>query len=152
MPTVKVFRYIEQLDAFLVTEEFSQLTEQLGLMEWSPVVWIGRLFIMDNDFGEHWFDNWNQREAIEEKANALGIDPNDLLIIDPDRMMNGQDGPCNPPELRKAFWTDVLKSLELSYDLLFDKARLQNDRIKEILPDDYIADLEERIERIKAQP
>jgi hypothetical protein len=53
MPSVRVFKYIEQLDAFVVTEEYRQLADQLGLTEWHPVVWIGRLFILDNDYGEH---------------------------------------------------------------------------------------------------
>ena len=42
MPTVRVFKYIEQLDAFVVTDDYRHLTEQLGLIEWHPVVWIGR--------------------------------------------------------------------------------------------------------------
>ena len=46
---------------------------------------------MDNDFGDHWFDNWELRERIEDKAAALGIDANDLLIIDPDRFGDGRD-------------------------------------------------------------
>jgi hypothetical protein len=41
--------------------------------------------------------------------------------------------------------------LELSYELLFNEARDANERIKEILPDEYIADLEGRIERIRAE-
>ena len=151
MLTIRVFRYVEELEAFLVTEEFSQLADRLGLTEWHPVVWIGRLFTLDNDVGEHWFDNWDERETLEAKANELGIDTHDLMVIAPNRMADGRDGPCHPPELRKAFWREVLKSLELSYELLFEKARLDNTRMKELHPEDQIEDLEERISKIKTE-
>ena len=145
MPTVLVFQYIDQLDAFVVTDEYRRLANRLGLIEWNPVVWIGRLFTLDNDYGEHWFDNWDEREALEGEAQKLGIASDQLLIIVPDRFKNDVDGPCHPPALRKQFWTDVLKSLELSYDTLFEVARQNNAAIKEYLPDEYINDLEARI-------
>src|SRR2546425_1989193 len=122
MPTVQVFEYIPELDAFLITQEFQRLASYLGLREWHAAVWIGRLFTLDEDYGEHWFDNWDEREALEPQAKALGIDTSDLMVINPARFARGGDGPCNPPEIRKTFWTDVLKSLELSYDLLFQQA------------------------------
>jgi len=106
--------------------------------------------ITSNDYGEHWFDNWEQREALETKAVALGIDAHDLMIVDPEWFKDGKDGPCHPPELRKAFWTDVLTSLELSYPLLFEAARLWNKRVQEIFPDDSLPDLEERIAALEA--
>lgn len=112
--TVTIFRYIEELDAFVVTDEYKKIAEALGLAEWHPAVWIGRLFTLDNDYGEHWFDNWEEREAHSTQAAQLGIDVGDLLIVVPERLAGGDDGPCNPPELRKRFWTDILKSLELS--------------------------------------
>jgi hypothetical protein len=150
MSTLRIFRYIPELDAFLITEEYQRLADDLGLTEWHAAVWIGRLFMLDADYGEHWFDNWDEREALAAQAEALGLDPYGLMIIDPEWFASGRDGPCNTPELRKRFWTDVLKSLEISYDLLFDKARQMNERTKEILPDEYIEDLEERIRRIQA--
>lgn len=149
MSGVRIFKYIEPLDAFLVTDEYRSLAEQLGLTEWHPAVWIGRLFMLDNDYGEHWFDNWEQREVLARQGAELGIEPDDLLIVVPERFSNGGDGPCHPPELRKIFWTDVLKSLELSYDLLFEEARLLNAKTKETVPDEYIEDLEERIRNIR---
>lgn len=150
MSVVRVFKYIESLDAFLVTDEYRSLAEQLGLAEWHPAVWIGRLFTLDNDYGEHWFDNWEEREARATQAAKLGIDPDNLLIIVPERFSNGSDGPCHPPELRKRFWTDVLKSLELSYETFFEEARLQNARTKTLVPHEHIDDLEERIRQIQA--
>jgi hypothetical protein len=48
------------------------------------------------------------------------------MIVVPDRFKNDADGPCHTPTLRKQFWTDVLTSLELSYDTLFEAARQQN--------------------------
>jgi repressor LexA len=142
---IRVFQYIDQLDAFIVTDEYRHLADQLGLTEWNPVVWIGRLFTLDNDYGEHWFDNWDERAALEGKARQLGIASEQLMIIVPDRFKNDADGPCHPPAFRKQFWTDVLKSLELSYDTLFEQARQCNDFVKEYLPDEFIEDLEERI-------
>lgn len=155
--TLKVFRYVEELDAFLPTREYLAVAEELGLREWNPVVWIGRLFCMDNDFGEHWFDNWDLRDERADAAKALGLDSIDLLIVDPDRFQDGKDGPCNPSELRKRFWTEVLQSLELTYELLFDKARQMNEELRQALPSDvlekvdYIPDLEERIARVRQE-
>jgi hypothetical protein len=148
--TIKVFRYVDEADAFLATAEYREIADTLGLAEWNPVVWIGRLFILDNDYGEHWFDNWELREE-------RGLSE-EYLIVDPARFKNDKAGPCNPPELRKHFWTDVLKSLELSLDLLFEKARQANAAHKEFierLPGDsdladlFIPDLEDRIRAIK---
>ncbi len=149
MKTVKVFQYIEELDAFIITDEYRRIADYLNLTEWNPVVWIGRLFIMDNDLGEHWFDNWDLREEKKADAERLGIAYDELMIINPDRFQDGRDGPCHSPALRKQFWTEVLKGLEISYDLLFAEARAMNEGIKELLPDEYIVDLEGRITVIK---
>ena len=78
---------------------------------------------MDNAVGEYWFDNLVLREKIRPDAERLGSDADELLIIDPDRFQDGRDGPCNTPEFRKRFWTDVLVSLELDPQLLFDDDR-----------------------------
>jgi hypothetical protein len=114
MATVHVFKYIEQLDAFVVTDKYRHLADRLGLTEWNPVVWIGRLFTLDNDYGEHWFDNWDEREALAGDAQKFGIASDELMILVPDRLKNDNDGPCHAPAFRKQFWTDVLSSLELS--------------------------------------
>lgn len=136
MTTIQVFKYVETLDAFLITTEFHQLAERLGLIEWHPAVWLGRLFLMDNDFGEHWFDNWNERELLEDQALALGIESSELMIVVPDHFTDGRDGPCHSPAIRKIFWTDVLRSLRVSAALLFEVARWSNEQIKDILPDE----------------
>jgi len=148
--TVHVFRYIDDLDAFVVTEQYRDIADTLGLSEWTPVVWIGRLFAMDNDFGEHWFDNWELRE---EKGLS-----EDYLLIEPTRFKDDRDGPCHTAEFRKRFWTDVLKTLKLSFDLICDEARQFNEQIRKrleehpgVLPEDMIPDREERIERLKAK-
>lgn len=122
---VKIFTYLPELDAFTVTDAYRTLAEELGLDEWHPAVWIGRLFLQDNDYGEHWFDNWELRENMKEQAEKHGYDPEELLIIDPDRFHNGEDGPCHTPEQRKRFWTDVLQSLHLSKETLEAEAREQ---------------------------
>ncbi len=51
MATIRIFNYIHDLDAFVVTDEFRTLADRLHLTEWHPVVWIGRLFTLDNDVG-----------------------------------------------------------------------------------------------------
>ena len=150
MSTVRVFKYIEQLDAFVVTDAYRHLANRLGLTEWNPVVWIGRVFTLDNDYGEHWFDNWDEREALASDAQKLGITSDELMILVPDRLKNDDDGPCHSPVFRKQFWTDVLTSLELSYDTLFEEARQYNAVARERLPDECIEDLEERIAAIRA--
>jgi hypothetical protein len=92
MKTIKPFRYIPELDCFVVTQQFAELADRLGLTEWSPVVFLGRLFARDNDFGEHWFDNWSEREELAEKTKEFGIENNtELLIIVPQKFSDGLD-------------------------------------------------------------
>lgn len=149
---IKVFKYIEELDCFIVENEYKFISERLGLNEWNHIVWIGSFFTLDNDYGEHWFDNWEQREILENKAKELNIDYNDLLIIDPSRLVNNKDGSCHSDSERKSFWTDVLKSLELSLDTIITEARKLNEEYKllGLLDDDeYLPDLENRIQEIK---
>ena len=149
MKPLKVFRYIDELDGFVVDDAYREVADRLGLSEWNSVVWIGRLFALDNDYGEHWFDNWELREQKKAEAEALGLDYEELMIVDPERFQNGADGPCNTGELRKRFWTEVLQGLEVSHELLFAKARETNERTKRIAPDFYIEDLEERIAKLQ---
>ena len=73
-----------------------------------------------------------------------------MLIIDPERLQDGRDGPCHSPEFRKRFWTGVLRSLELSYDVLFDEARACNQQRLYYLPDQYLGDLEARIAALES--
>jgi hypothetical protein len=145
---IKIFSYLPTLDCFIVDPTYKKIADQLGLTEWNEVVWIGRFFTLDNDYGEHWFDNWALREPLEEKAKELGIDTTDLLILNPDRFKNDHDGPCHPPEERVLFWKDVLLSLHLSYETLFCEARKLNEERKVFDPEDYIPDLEDRIKKL----
>ena len=149
--TVKIFHYLEELDAFTVTDEYNQIAHALGLHEWNPVVWIGRLFILDNDYGEHWFDNWDLRENIAVEAQQYGLDSDTLLIINPERFQNGYDGPVHSSDIRKLFWIDVLKSLELSYSLLCQVAKENNDRLQACDSCQWIPDLSERIQSLLNQ-
>ena len=57
--------------------------KQLGWIEWNPVVWIGRLFRLDNDTGEHWLDQWEERAERASLAASHGVDENDLMIVVP---------------------------------------------------------------------
>lgn len=151
MTAIKIFRYLADLVCFVVSDEYQRIAEQLGLLEWSPVVWIGRLFTLDNDYGAHWFDNWHLREPLEDAAAQRGLSYEELLIIDPERFQNGKDGPCHPPAFRKRFWTDVLRSLELSFDLIADEARAFNQGRLQFMPDEYISDLAARITALRAE-
>lgn len=72
------------------------------------------------------------------------------MIIHPERFKDDKDGPCHPPEMRKRFWTDVLTSIELSYELLFEEARLKNRKVKDILLEEYLEDLEAHIAALDA--
>jgi len=148
MPTIKIFKYIDKLDCFLVNPDYKILADKLGLTEWNEVVWIGRYFSLDNDYGEHWFDNWEERDKIADQAKELGIEYNDLLVINSDRFKNDRDGPCHTAEDRKRFWTDVLRSLELSIDMIIDEAIKFNAQ-REIDDDDFVANLDDKINSVK---
>jgi hypothetical protein len=148
---IKIFEYLEDIDCFIVSSQYKSIAQNLGLGEWHEAVWIGRYFTLDNDYGEHWFDNWEFRSKIETETNLLGIDPSDVLIVDPDRFKNGEDGPCHSDEGRKQFWTDVLKSLHLSYDVLFAEARHLNEERRLYDEESFITDLEDRIEKLKKE-
>jgi len=50
---IKIFDYIPELDCFKINPIYKEIADELGLSEWTEVVWIGRLFCMDNDYGEH---------------------------------------------------------------------------------------------------
>jgi hypothetical protein len=145
---VKIFKYLEELDCFVVDPDYKTIADKLGLREWHETVWIGRFFLLDNDFGEHWFDNWHLREALEEKAKTLGFDVAELFIIDPNRFKNEVDGPCHRDSERTQFWKDVLKSLQLSHETIFAEARKFNSK-REFNDDDYISNLEDRIKSIE---
>lgn len=146
---IKIFKYLQGLDCFVVDPNYKIIADNLGLTEWNEVVWIGRFFIMDNDLGEHWFDNWDLRASLEVKAAELGFDTTELFILDPDRFKNTIDGPCHSEEERMLFWKDVLMSLMLSYDTLFREARKINEERRKYNTEDYIPDLEEKILKIK---
>ena len=80
---IKVFDYIEKLDCFVVNSEFKTVCDFLGLHGWEQTAWIGRYFTLDNDYGEHWFDNWDLRDEKETNGKDLGIEYESLMIIDP---------------------------------------------------------------------
>ena len=154
---IKVFKYLPKYDAFDVTPEYREVSRRLGLQEWTPVVWITRLFTLDNDYGEHMFDNWDERAQLEKEHEEKDL--SHLLIVAPGRFQDGKDGPCNTDEFRKLFWTDVFKSFHLDLETIFEKARIENDQIKReldefgssecYLKEYYIEDLEDRINIIK---
>lgn len=149
MKKVRVFDYVSELDCFVIHTAYKSIANLLGLAEWNEVVWIGRYFSLDNDFGEHWFDNFDEQEKLKHKAKKLKLHHEKLFIINSSRFQNGRDGPCHNDEERKRFWTDVLTHLMLSIDTLSDEARKKKEKRKNLGREDYIPDLEKRIEHIK---
>lgn len=145
---IKVFTYVLELDCFVITDEFRQITDYVGLTEWHPAVWIGRLFILDNDFGEHWFDNWDARQEMAERAAALGYQQEQLMILDPIRFQDGRNGPCHTAEFRKRFWTDVLMNLAISADLIVEEARAFQRQVSEFTDIYSVPNLEGRIQEV----
>jgi hypothetical protein len=87
-------------------------------------------------------------ETIGGKGRRIGARYNRIIILDPDRFKNDHDGPCHSPEERILFWKDVLMSLHLSQETLFREARNLNEERRQYDPENYIADLEERIIQI----
>jgi len=146
---MRIFKYITELDCFVVNPEYKTMADQLGISEWNEVVWIGRFFTLDNDYGEHWFDNWEERDNLKVKAESIGIKYDDLLIISPNRFKNNIDGPCHSESERKRFWTDVIKSLDLSLDTIIAESRKLNKENQDA-GEPFISNLDEVIEKVKA--
>ncbi len=146
---MRTFKYISELDCFVVNPEYKIIVDQLGLSEWNEVVWIGHYFAPDNDYGEHWFDNWEERDELEKKAESIGIKYDDLLIINLNRFKNNIDRPSHTYSERKKVWTDVLKSLDLSLDTIIAESIKLNRENKDA-GEPYISDLDKVIEKLKA--
>ncbi|MEO1052373.1 MAG: hypothetical protein AAFX87_17195 [Bacteroidota bacterium] len=152
----KPFDYIKELDAFVINKAFDEVARQLGISEWHSAVWIGRFFTLDSDYGEHWFDNWDLRSDRRFEAEKLGIDDEQLMVVDPFRFKMkefGGDGPCHTDEHIKRFWTDVLKSFSVSLETMAIEARTNKQELEAADdiddPEFYIEDLEDRIEKIR---
>lgn len=124
---------------FSVTQEYASIATKLSLFEWSPIIWIGRLICLDNDYGEHIFDNWNERDALLMACPNIKLHETEIFIVSPDRLKNGKDGPCNTDDVRKLFWENVFESLSLDLELLFIKAEEyaadEGDNISDIIND-----------------
>ncbi len=121
----------------------SEFQNGMKLLDW-------QYFMLDNDYGEHWFDNWDKREEIQEKAKEMGYYSDDLLIVDPSRLQNEKDGPCHTDEERKMFWTDVYKSLHISLETIFAESR----KIYKKTSEDNslsLSDLEYKIEQLSSK-
>lgn len=146
---IRIFKYIEELDCFVANPAYKDIADYLGLNEMGEMAWIGRFFTMDNDFGEHWFDNWDLREAIEEKAGKMGFDVTELYFVEADRFKDNKDGPCHTWTARALFWKDVLMSLHLGHETIFLEARKLNSERQVLIPEEYIDDLEDRIQKIR---
>lgn len=155
---IKVFEHVQELDIFRVTPEYESISMTLGIQEWNPVVWIGRFFTMDNDYGEHWFDNWDEREELTQRiAERYGLPQKpdiqgdkilewyrkvDSIFLQDYRIRGGHEGalivvpsrftarterPVHREGQRKRFWTDVLESLHLSLDTMLAEAAEYNE-------------------------
>lgn len=124
---------------FSVQPDFARVVELLDMFEWSPVVWLGRLLLMDEDYGEHMFDAWEERDALRPKIRELGLgkllgnDGEFALVVRPETFVGRRDGPCNTNAARLAFWTDVLSSMSLSAATMLECARSHHRRDAEDL-------------------
>jgi hypothetical protein len=139
---MKLFIHHADVGGFTYTPEYKELLEALDLGWWDGRAWLGRLFSMDNDVGEHWMDNDELVEARADLAARAGLDLHELMVPDPERMADGSDGPCNTTEFRMRFWTEVLACLDLSEQLIIDSARAWHGLVSSA---EEVAALEERI-------
>ena len=155
---IKVFNYIEELDCFLIDYGFKKICKYrqgmpclyLNIGEWHSAVWLCRLLCLDNDYGEHLFDNWDERDNFVHQINSLNldIDAEELMIVVPKNFIDNKDGPCHTDNIRKLFWTDVFKTLKVSYKLIFEYARENNLVNEKEDLENYLEDLEARIVEI----
>ena len=150
---IQVFQFVPELDAFVCTPLYVRIARALRIVEWNPSVWIGRLFCMDNDYGEHWFDN-EVTQATIDRAYAMGFTwP---CRLDPDRFKDDENGPCHTPEMRRRFWSDVVRTFRLSWSTLVAQALENNEKClkAEILPESdddhegYVPDIQARIDNL----
>lgn len=156
---IQVFRHVPDLDVFVCTDLYLKAAYGLRIAEWNPVVWIGRLFCMDEDYGEHWMDNEELFERCPPEMIQSRFGGRHPFLIRPSRMAAGTDGPCHSEDVRRRFWTDVLKSLRVSWSTLVAEARENNENCRKsgVLPEDadddegYVPDLEARIERVRVE-
>ena len=139
---MKLFIHHPAVGGFTYTAEYKELLEVLDLGWWDGRAWLGRLFSMDNDVGEHWMDNDELTEARASQAGRAGLDLHELMVLDPERMADGRDGPCNTTEFRMRFWTEVLAGLDLSEQLIIDSARAWHGQVSSA---EEVAALEGRI-------
>jgi hypothetical protein len=139
--SLKLFLHHADVGAFTYRPEYVELCEVLEY-GWECRAWLGRLFSMDNDVGEHWMDNESLVEARADLAVRAGLDPDLLMLPDPERMADGRDGPCNTTEFRMRFWTEVVACLVLSDQLIIDGARAFHGRCSSA---EKVAALEQRI-------
>lgn len=121
---IRIFVYNADKKAYFFTQQYREIATTLGLVEWHPGVWIGRLFAMDNDFGEHWLDNVEDEDAMD--AGGYRLVPDCFFF---GRAGEKNDEPMHGPEIRARFWHDVLCRLELSLETIIAVAIRYNDEI-----------------------
>jgi hypothetical protein len=141
---IKIFTYIPELDCFVINPEYKKIANTLNLDE---LTWIGKYFLLEGDTTRGWIGKTNDK-ILEKQAIKLEINPADLLSINPEIFQQGQDDSHYSILERKGFWTDVLISLELSADTIFNEAiRVNNERDQK--DKKYLSDIEQRIEKIR---
>jgi len=141
---IKIFNYISELDCFLINPDYKKITEKLNLSE---VAWIGRHFLLESSASENWMSK-NADEKLAKKAVKLGLKTKELLVISAELFEREKDASFNNILERKGFWTDVLSSLELSADTIFNEAiRVNSQRRKK--DEKYLQDIEQRVEEIR---
>lgn len=115
---IPIFQYHESLDGFTIHPAYQKWFISTGVLESPPVDWIGCLLCLDNGFGEILFENDALRVKHADQIHALGLDPSQVFFLEPKRFQTGEDGPCHTDEFRKSFWTQTLRQLRVTPELL----------------------------------
>jgi hypothetical protein len=133
--TVKVFHYVDALDCFVLDELYAQIAGKLGFAGRPAGEWIGRYLAPGNLSDGNLFGS--PSAALQEKAGQLGLANDELFVIDAGEFD------------RKKFLADVLRSLELSLEMIYSEAVKANSNRD---PDDkcFVADLEPRFAELKS--
>lgn len=157
---VKIFNYIKELGAFVLSKEYQGIASELHLYQvgkddkdydlankmfayWHnprgcAFKWIGNLLAHGSEFGSHLFDNWQQRNLMTSSAKKYGAESQTLYLVNPDRFYDGNDEkPQHSSAQRKRFWTDVFDSLQLSLELICSKAQKDFEEGETFLKDNF---------------
>ncbi len=167
---MKIFDYRPDIssDTFVATKDYSRIARILH-MDHVLATWIGELFALDKSQGVNWFSNWCIQDKLGEELLKRHESPADgeafnRLLQERYKVRSYKDvvilnlsdnyGKVDDSEFYRRFWIELLDSLHLRLETIFDEARTLNDRAERCAKhygDPFKpVDLESRISRIKA--